>query len=571
MLGERYFAMRGKLAQVMRGIADLAAETGTTFGGHLPFAEMEARLGTPFLIVVCGEVNAGKSTLINGLFGHDLCRVNILPETDRVLSYRYGETARDVTVAPLLEERHRPLGFLRDFHLVDTPGTNSVVQGHQAVTDRFLPAADLVMFVFPISNPWGAATWDAISRLPAGVLARVAFIIQQADQRGSNDVAVILGHMADLSMKRIGRVPPIFAVSGKLACEAKRADPVNADLLHASGYPALEEFITRHICQSPARQQILESSRAQAAAALRAVDERIEEQSRSIHSQSRFIENVEGEILDMRQQFVTRLPRHLAGVAEVFESEGMDVTKLLRRRLKAFHSIIGLFTGTRTGPEMETVFIERLQAAVEAVAENDGGEVADACHSHWRNLGQRVQAAIGVNLVASHPIDGILTDARTRFVLRLGNAAREGISNLKVRNQLDKELRRRNLALQSSVIMTLVLTIAGATCGALGVPWAPWILIALAALFLTFGVSAAWATRKTITRDFQHRLRDTCGAFASTLLTDYEEALRLVFHDYSAALDNIHTHIAREQLAIEPRLRRWQELFLNLKTIEQEL
>ena len=119
--------------------------------------------------------------------------------------------------------------------------------------------------------------------------------------------------------------------------------------------------------------------------------------------------------------------------------------------------------------------------------------------------------------------------------------------------------------------MTLVLTIAGATCGALGVPWVPWILIGLAVFFLTFGVAVARATRNAIARDFQHRLLDTCDAFASTLHADYEEALRLVFQDYIAAFADVRTHIAREQLAIEPRLRAWQKLFITLKTIEQEL
>ena len=222
MFGERYFATRERLSEVMLGIADLAAETGTDLADRLPLAEVENGLGTPFLFVICGEVNAGKSSLINGLVGRDLCRVNILPETDRVLWYRYGTPARDVEVTPMLEERYRPIGFLRDFNLIDTPGTNSIVKGHQEITERFLPAADLILFVFPVTNPWGASTWDFISKIPAESLARVAFVIQQADQRDPNDITVILGHMADLSMKRIGHVPPIFAVSGKLAYEAKR-------------------------------------------------------------------------------------------------------------------------------------------------------------------------------------------------------------------------------------------------------------------------------------------------------------------------------------------------------------
>jgi hypothetical protein len=571
MFGERYFATRERLSEVMRGIAGLATETGADLDGRLPLAEIESGLGTPFLFVVCGEVNAGKSTLINGLFGRDLCRVNILPETNRVLWYKYGNPARDVEITPMLHELYQPIGFLRDFNLVDTPGTNSIIQGHQEITERFLPAADLVLFVFPVSNPWGAATWDFVSRLPAEALERVAFVIQQADQREPNDIAVILGHLADLSMKRIGRVPPIFAVSGKLAYEAKRATPFAGDRLKASGYPALESFISKSVCQSPARRNALETWRSQAASALRTVEDRIEEQTRGINSHTRFLGDVEREIDDIREKFVARLPRHLASVAQVFQTEAVWGTRLLRRRLQAFPSIIRLFTGDRTGPEMESQFIQRLQSAVEDVAEQDGGEVANACHAHWIDLGQRVKSVMGVDLTASEPIEETLTTAKKRFVSRLGRAARQGIGNLKVRNQLDKELRRRNLALKSFVFMTLVLTIAGATCGALGVRWLPLILCGLAALFLTCGIMAAWATRKSITRDFQQRLLDTCGAFASTLHSDYEEALRIVFRDYAASLANLRTRLAREKLAVEPRLRRWQELFLTLKAIEQEL
>ncbi len=571
MFGERYFATRERLSDVMRGIAALAEETATDLGGRLPFDEIENGLGSPFLFVVCGEVNAGKSTLINGLFGRDLCRVNVLPETHRVYWYRYGESARDVLVTPMLEERYRPVEFLRDFNLIDTPGTNSIEHGHQEITERFLPTADLTLFVFPVSNPWGAATWNLISTLPAETLDRVAFIIQQADQREPNDIQVILGHMADLSMKRIGRVPPIFAVSGKLAYEAKRATPFAGNQLKASGYPALEDFISKSVCQSPERRNALEVWRNQASAALRAVEDRIEEQTRGINSQNRFMDAVEREIDDIRETFVKRLPRHLAGVAEVFESEAVWVTKHLRRKLGAFPSIVRLFSGDRTGPEMEAIFIERLQAAVECVAEKDGNEVVEACQDHWDDLGTRVQEAMGVNLDPTDPIEQTLATARNRFVTRLGRAARQGIGNLKVRNQLDKELRRRNLALKSFVFMTLVLTIGGATSGALGIPWLPAILCGIALFFLTGAIFTAWVTRKSITREFQTRLLDTCGAFASTLHTDYEEALRIVFHDYAASLSSVRTHLAREKLAIEPRLRRWQALFLTLKAIEQEL
>ena len=444
----------------------------------------------------------------------------------------------------------------------------------QALADDFgkvLQAADLVRFVFPISTPWSAATWDAISRLPARAMDRLVLIIQQADQRDPKDIQVILGHVGDLSMKRLGRVPPVFAVSGKLACDAKRVTPVAADLLQASGFPALENHISNTICLAPERRQALETWRAQVAAALGAVDDRIEDQSDQIKSHHGFVAQVEREIDGMRVQFVKRLPRHLAGVAEVFQSEADVVTKMLHRRLRALPSLIRLFTGDRTGPIMEDAFIGRLQSAVEAVAEQDGCAAAAACHTHWQNLGPRVESAMGINIHADAPIHDTLAAAKDRFVERLGRAAREGIGNLKVRNQLDKEVRRRNLALKSFTVMTLVLTQAGAVCGALNIPWIPYILCGLAGLFLSFGIGVAWATRAPITRDFRNRLLDTCGIFATTLHADYEEALRIVFQSYASSLDSLRSHLVSENHLIDPRLRRWQELFLTFKEVEQEL
>ena len=571
MFGQHYFATRERLSDVIRGIVVLAEETTTALGDRLHPSEIESGLGTPFLFVVCGEVNAGKSTLINGLFGHDLCRTSALPETQRISWYRYGSPTRDAAVTPMLEQRFRPLDFLRNFNVVDTPGINAIEPGHEELTSRIIPTADLILVVFPISNPWGPATWNFISSLPTHTLERVVIILQMADQREANDIQVILGHVADLAMKRIDRVPPIFAISGKLASEAKLTSPIAASLLKASGCTALEDCISKTICQSPARRKTLETWRSQSAAVLRSIEDRIEEQSRSTSNQNRFLDQVEREIDSIRQTFVTRLPRHLAGVAEVFETEAAWVSKHLRRKLRAIPSFIRLFSGDRTGPQMETAFIECLQSAIEAVAEKDGGEVADACQAHWDELGGRVRKVMGIDLNAAAPIGETLAAAKNRFVTRLGSAAREGVGNLQVRTQLDKELRRRNLALKSFVFMALVFTSIGASCGALGIPWAPAILLAIAALFLTGGMLAAMVTRKSITGEFQSRLLNTCGTFASTLHTDYEEALRIVFRDYADSLANVRTHLARDKLAIEPRLRRWQELFLTLKAIEQEL
>ena len=569
--GERFFATRERISQVVNGIKHLAKDTHTELGDSLSTVAFDNDLGTPFLFVVCGEVNAGKSSLINGLFGRELCKVNILPETDRVIWYRYGAPPRDVTTTPSLEERYRPIEFLRDFNLVDTPGTNSIVKGHQEITERFLPVADLILFVFPVTNPWGAATWNLISRLPPECHARVAFIVQQSDQRGEEDLRIIVQHMADLSTKRIGVVPKIFPVSGKMAFEAKRAGSFGEKDYLKSGFPALEGFISRRVCDSAERRAALQTWRTHASTALRRIEDRIEDQTRILGDQHHFLESLEGEIDSMRERLVSRLPKHLAGVAEVFETEAVWVSDSLGRTLGLLRSLFRVFVGDRTGSETESLFIDRLRGAVEDVAESDGRDVVTACRAHWEQLGMRVKESIGAEIEDAAQVDEKLEQARLRFVNRIGRAAHQAIGNLHVRKDLERELRRRNLALKSFTATTLLFLIFGAVCGIFGYPWLPLVSCGIALAFALGGVFVAITTRFKITRDFRKSLLDTCGTFAETLRTDYENALRIFFQDYTTCLNPIRKHLSREKLAVEPKLERWHDLFLTLKSIEQDI
>ena len=568
MFGERYFTARGRLAGVMAGIGALAAETGTELTDPVDLAD---GLGLPFVFIVCGEVNAGKSALFNGLFGHDLCKMSTLPETKVVAWYQFGPTAAEVPVVPLLEERYRPLGFLRDFHLIDTPGINSAVKGHQQITDRLLPVAELVMFVLPVSNPWGSGTWNVISRLPEAVLEKVVLVIQQCDRVTPADIGVILGHMRELSKQRLGREVPTFAVSAKLAFEAKQGVSVDGRRLAASGFPALEAHIATRVCDAPERQAKLETWRGQAAAALRAVESQLEKQGKVIGTQAVFLEDEERNIAGMRERFIARLPSHLSGVAEVFQRESVWVGRLLRRQLGVLRSVYRLFVGDPTSHAMEAAFIERLQATVEAVAEKDGEEVVAACRQHWNELAERALQVMGVRLGDAVQLDERLMEVRNRFVKRLGRAAREGIGQLKVRNQLGNDLSRRNLSLKSFTLVTLLLVTMAGTCGALALPVVPLILLGMAGVFGLAGWVIARLSRRVVVTGFQDRLLDTCGGFASALKSDYEEALRIVFQDYGDTLGAIRRHLVAAKGTLEPRQKRWNELFLTLKALEQDL
>src|SRR6187549_1626704 len=79
-----------------------------------------------FLVVIVGEFNAGKSAFINALLGAQVLAEGVTPTTAQVNLIHYGPALTRVERSPHLHLIAAPVEFLRDIHVVDTPGTNAV-------------------------------------------------------------------------------------------------------------------------------------------------------------------------------------------------------------------------------------------------------------------------------------------------------------------------------------------------------------------------------------------------------------------------------------------------------------
>src|SRR3954471_10452343 len=253
MIADNYLQLRTELESALGKLLRLSVEMRRDQATLETLHGLLLDIREPLLFVVVGEVKAGKSSLLNALFGQEFAKVDVLPATDRVYIFRHGAEDKSVEVSPQLTERYLPIEFLEDFNVVDTPGTNTMVAEHQTITEGFVPRADVVLFVFSVTNPWSQSGWQLLDLVQKKWLKNVVFVLQQADLRNSSEIEVIHRHLQDTAKQKLGFAPPIFPVSARKALLVKTTGMARDDLWRESGFGALEEQINRMVTESGVR------------------------------------------------------------------------------------------------------------------------------------------------------------------------------------------------------------------------------------------------------------------------------------------------------------------------------
>lgn len=195
-----------------------------------------------FLLVIVGEFNAGKSAFINALLGQNVLKEGVTPTTSQINVLKHGELSQRRVQEAHLHILIEPIEILRQINIVDTPGTNAIIQEHQAITEEFVPRADLVLFITSADRPFTESERNFMSQIKAWG-KKVVIVINKIDiletEADLNQVvnfvrengAVLLG---------VGAAPDIFPVSAKQAIRAKQGDPAQWT---ASRFEPLERYI----------------------------------------------------------------------------------------------------------------------------------------------------------------------------------------------------------------------------------------------------------------------------------------------------------------------------------------
>lgn len=235
---------------------------GKTLQGLLDYVHFEAqketlssvlkRLEEPFTFVIVGEVKSGKSSFINALLapGKEICRVAPSPMTDTIQQIVYGEKEHEEFISAFLKKIYQPIDILREIAIVDTPGTNTIIEHHQEITERFVPMSDLIIFVFEAKNPYRMSAWDFFDFIRDDWRKKVIFVLQQKDLMNEKDLEINLDGVRQNAIRKGIPEPEIFAVSALQEIEGKTEQ---------SGYIPLRAYIQKNVTggKAPFRKLII--------------------------------------------------------------------------------------------------------------------------------------------------------------------------------------------------------------------------------------------------------------------------------------------------------------------------
>ncbi|KAL0435746.1 UNVERIFIED_CONTAM: putative transmembrane GTPase FZO-like, chloroplastic [Sesamum radiatum] len=187
-----------------------------------------SQLDDPFLLVIVGEFNSGKSSVINAFLGQRYLKDGVVPTTNEITFLRYSESEFSEQRC----ERHPdgqyicyiPAPILKEMIIVDTPGTNVILQRQQQLTEEFVPRADLLLFVMSADRPLTESELDEA----------IAFIKENTRKMlNAEDVT-------------------LYPVSARSALEAKllafnglekQEQPSNTPYLGANSFSHLEKYL----------------------------------------------------------------------------------------------------------------------------------------------------------------------------------------------------------------------------------------------------------------------------------------------------------------------------------------
>lgn len=450
---------------VLEDLRVLLARLGATDDDVLLLKQAREQLDERFLLVIVGEFNAGKTAFLNALLGERLLPEGVLPTTSQIQVLRYGEQKSEEISGGDVVVVHLPVDWLQEINLVDTPGTNAVIQRHQEITEHFIPRSDLVLFVTSAERPFSESERLLLQRIREWgkkivlVINKIDLIEQEAE------LEQIVDFVARNSTELLGATPRIFPISARLALNAKeqtRQTPQRLEenaLWRRSRFAALEQYIRSALDASERLRLKLENPLGIAERLCTQYQKVIENRRTVLKDDFAALDRIEAQLAaheaDMRRDFKYHLS-HVDNVLYAMAERGdrfFDETLRIGR-------VFDLINGEKVRNEFERVVVADTSRAVEQQVSDLIDWMVDRDYRQWRDVMEYLQER------ATHHADQIVGRVGSSFEMNRQNLlASVGREAQRIVDSYDPQTESLKLAQQ---VQNALVQTAAVEAGALG-------------------------------------------------------------------------------------------------------
>jgi small GTP-binding protein len=572
MVAEKYLELRSQLGTTLGSLITLAHQIGAPEDALRNLQNLVTNLGQPFLFVVVGEVKAGKSSLLNALFGRDFCKVDVLPATDRIYEFKYGETDYDVQISDHITALHRRIEFLKDFNIVDTPGTNTIVANHQEITENFVPMADLIVFVFAVTNPWAASAWDFLRLIGQQWKKNIVFVVQQADLRDPHEVEIVSKHLDQTVLQILGANCPIFAVSAKKAFLAKTSPNVDREKLwNESHFGELEDWITETVSRSDERGGKLRSVALTAQVLAGGLRARLQGSLEMLKSDQEKLASIRSTFDGRKTQTQRQVGGFIREIEQAYDACRERGEKILEERLTVGQTFKMVFAGARWEKDFQDKVESEVKKEVQSKIEHALSLLESDLRSMWHDLQDKVNVQFGseTKKQVRAVMPGFLTQ-RQEVLQRLQLTLLEQMSDAKIKEQLQSLFGEttRWLRVPTSVAAaggiatviaalthTALLDVTGTVAG-------------LAAL--TGTLYAVWRRRK-ILRQYREQMNEKRRDLTRAVESQLTHAIEAFYHEVGLTFSPLESFCESESKRNAPLRDRIESLDQEIGAIKSRL
>ena len=555
-----YLELRAELGTALFSLTELALESNAPAETVQTLGNLQTGLREPFLFVVVGEVKAGKSSLLNALFGEEFCRVDVLPATDRIHVFKYGEQAREVPLHADLVERYQPVAFLRDFNVVDTPGTNTIVTQHQRITEQFAPLADLILFVFSVVNPWGASAWQFLEHLQRKWLKNVVFVVQQTDLREEREVQAIVQHLKQTAAGRFGQALPVFPVSAKKAFLSKTSGVDKARLWEESRFAPLEDYINEIVGTGEARREKLRSIDKTAQVILADLAGSARNDARVASADRTELTRLQAAVAQHRSRAGIGVEAFLRGIDTAFSRCQHQAEHQLAQRMRPGASLGLAF---RVKAHWQHDFQRNFESMLHAAVSRQTAHAFDLLEGELRSVWTQLSESLRANLSAG--ARGRLTpgvvdfaEQRPRLTEKIEVATVESLTDERLETGLAASFAHVAAAVRRPWWAGLLLIVATGTI--LGTGLLPvWVGVAAAALAVgtvLLGLRAAAIHRRATLEAYRTQMRERQAELSETVAGLIRQAIDAFYGKVEQVYAPLEAFCRTQEAARQPLLAR---------------